>query len=159
MLDKEDKEILRHISQTLQKINHRQETDELVSESNKLFEKSDSRVENALNQIQNAFDRIHDKAFDFNNILIGAYLVLGTYPSDSPQLRLWTVTFPLINLVYLVYIDIRQMEIHRFAAREQEWTAVEREEYSNRISKQTRLSLLALVLSLGCLIYLIIQLT
>src|SRR5688500_13849940 len=116
MLDKEDKEILRQINQILQKISHRQETEELFSESNKLLEKSDTRVENALNQIQNAFDRIHDKAFDFNNILIGAYLVLGTFPSNSPQLQLWTVTFPLINLVYLVYIDIRQMEIYRFSA-------------------------------------------
>lgn len=157
-MDKEDKEILKQINQSLREINNRQETEELFSESNKLLKKSDERVENALNQIQNTFDRIHDKAFDFNNILIGAYLVLGTFPSESPQLKLWTVIFPLINLVYLVYIDIRQMEIHRFAAREQEWTAVDREEYGKRINKQTLLSLLALVLSLGCLIYLLVEL-
>jgi hypothetical protein len=157
-VDKDDKETLKQINQTLQKINSRLEADELFSESNKLLEKSDNRVENALSQIQNTFDRIHDKAFDFNNILIGAYLVLGTFPNDSPQLKLWTVIFPLINLVYLVYIDIRQMEIHRFAAREQEWTAVEREKHGKKINNQTLLSLLALGLSLSCLIYLIVQL-
>ena len=157
-LEKENNEILNEINQTLQKINHRQETSELLAESNKLFDKSDRRVENSLNQIQNTFDKIHDKVFNFNNILIGAYLVLGTFPSESPKLKLWTTIFPIINLVYLVYIDIQQMEIHRFASREQEWTAPEREEYGKKISKQTRLSLLALLLSLGCLIYLITKL-
>ena len=158
-MEKDNNEILKQISETLQKINSRHETDELFSESNKLFEKSDRRVENALNQIQETFDRIHDKVFNFNNILIGVYLVLGTFPNDSPKLNIWTVVFPIINLVYLVYIDIRQMEIHRFASREQEWTSVEREEYGKRISKQTLLSLLALAFSLGCLIYLITRLT
>jgi hypothetical protein len=158
-LEKDNNEILKQISETLQKINSRQETEELFSESNKLFEKSDRRVENASNQIQNAFDRIHDKVFNFNNILIGVYLVLGTFPSSSPKLNIWTVVFPIINLVYLVYIDIRQMEIHRFASREQEWTSVEREEYGKRIRRQTLLSLLALVFSIACLIYLITRLT
>lgn len=158
-MDKENLEVLKTISETLQKINNRQDSEEMFSESNKLFEKSDRRVENALHQIQNSFDRIHDKVFNFNNILIGVYLVLGTFPSDSPKLNIWTVVFPIINLVYLVYIDIRQMEIHRFASREQEWTSVEREEYGKRISKQTLFSLFALLLSLSCLIYLIMKLS
>lgn len=158
-MEKGNNEILKQISENLIKINARQETDEFISESTKLFEKSDKRVENALNQIQNSFDRIHDKVFNFNNILIGVYLVLGTFPSDSPKLNIWTVIFPIINLVYLVYIDIRQMESHRFASREQEWTSIEREEFGRRIGKQTLLSILALVLSMACLIYLIIRLT
>jgi hypothetical protein len=158
-LKKENSEILKHISETLNKINARQETDELFSESTKLFEKSDRRVENAMNQIQNAFDRIHDKVFNFNNVLIGVYLVLGTFPDNSPILNIWTVILPISNLVYLVYIDIRQMEIHRFASREPEWTSLEREEYGRRIKKQTILSLFALGLSLACLIYVITRLT
>jgi hypothetical protein len=157
-LEKDTNEILKQISETLQKINSRQETEELFSESNKFFDKSDRRVENALIQIQNAFDRIHDKVFNFNNILIGVYLVLGTFPNDSPKINIWMVIFPIINLVYMVYIDIRQMEIHRFASKEQEWTNVEREEYRRRIDSQTILSLLALVLSLACLIFLITRL-
>ncbi len=158
-MEKYNNEILKQITATLQKINSRQETEELFSESNKLFEKSDRRVEKALDQIQNTFDRIHDKVFNFNNILIGVYLVLGTFPSQSPKLNMLTVIFPIINLIYLVYIDIRQMEIHRFASREQKWTAVEREEYGKRIGKQTLLSLSALAFSLACLIYLITRLT
>lgn len=158
-MDKETNETLKQISETLDKINARQRTEELFSESNKLFEKSDRRVENALNQIQNAFDRIHDKVFNFNNILIGVYLVLGTFPNNSPILNIWTVIFPIVNLVYLVYIDIRQMEIHRFASREQEWTSKDHEEYGSRIKKQTLLSLFALGFSLACLVYLITRLT
>jgi hypothetical protein len=157
-LEKDNNEILKQISETLQKINNRLEADELLSESNNILAKSDRRVENALNQIQNTFDRIHDKVFNFNNILIGIYLVLGTFPSGSPKLNILTVIFPIINLVYLVYIDIRQMGIHRFASREQEWTSVEREEYGKKISTQTILSLLALVISIACLVYLITRL-
>jgi len=85
-------------------------------------------------------------------------LVLATFPDKSPILRLWVAIFPILNLIYLVFIDIRQMEIHRFASRELEWSADEREEYGKKIRKQTNLSLIALITSIGCLIYLIIEL-
>ncbi|NBR13060.1 MAG: hypothetical protein EBU01_00615 [Crocinitomicaceae bacterium] len=154
----ENNELLKQINDVLQKINNRQEIEEMLSDSNKILDKTDRRVENALNQIQNSFDRIHDKVFNFNNILIGVYLVLGTFPSDSPKLNIWTVIFPITILVYLVIIDIRQMEIHRFASREQEWTSLEREEFGRKIQTQTLLSLLALFLSIACLAYLIFKL-
>ncbi|KOF03325.1 hypothetical protein OB69_08550 [Roseivirga seohaensis subsp. aquiponti] len=142
---------LEEINKTLKEINSRQELSEL-------FGKSDRRVENSLNQIQNSFDRIHDRAFNFNNILLGAYLVLGTFPNESPKLELWTIIFPLIILSYLIFIEYRQMEIHRFASREQQWTSVERDEYISRIKGQTLYSLFGLVLSVLCLAYLIFNL-
>ncbi|MCL2290448.1 MAG: hypothetical protein FWC34_07075 [Bacteroidetes bacterium] len=157
-MEKESTEILKQINESLQKIIHQKETDELLSDTNMIFQKSDRRVENSLNLIQNSFDRIHDKVFHFNNILIGIYLVLGTFPTESPILNIWTVIFPIVNLIYLIYIDYRQMEIHRFASREQEWRAKEREDYGKKIRKQTLLSLLALVSSFACLIYLITKL-
>jgi hypothetical protein len=150
--------ILEEINKSLKKINARQETSELFAETNKLLEKSDNRVENSLNQIQNTFDRIHDKVFNFNNILIGAYLVLATFPESSPKLKLWTIVFPILNLVFLIFIDVRQMEIHRFASKEESWTEVERNQFGQKIKNQTMLSLIALVLSLFCLGYLIINL-
>jgi len=128
-----------------------------MDETNKLFDKSDRRVEHATNQIQNTFDRVHDKIFNFNNILIGAFLVLGTFPNDTPHVKLWTIIFPIFNMAFMIYIDIRQMEIHRYAAGEQEWTDIERDEYGRKINKQTRLSLLSLFLSVSCLVYLIIK--
>ena len=147
--------LLEQINKSLVEMNVREKTNEMMADTNKLFDKSDRRVENALDQIQNTFDRIHDKVFNFNNILIGAFLVLGTFPSDAPHMKLWTIVFPIVNMIFLIYIDYRQMEIHRFAAGEQEWTNSEREEYGNKIKKQTQLSLFALFLSLVCLIYLI----
>ena len=115
-------------------------------------------VEHATNQIQNTFDRVHDKIFNFNNILIGAFLVLGTFPNETPHVKLWTIIFPIFNMAFMIYIDIKQMEIHRYAAGEQEWNNTEREKYGQKINKQTRLSLLSLLLSVCCLIYLIIKL-
>lgn len=153
-----DNDILKQIRDDLRSINARQKTDELFSDTTKLMEKSDKRVEYSINQIQSSFDRIHDKVFNFNNILIGVYLVLGTFPNNFPILNIWTVTFPIINLVYLVCIDIRQMEIHRFASREQEWTSLEHNEYERKIKNQTTLSLFALIFSLIILVYLIIRL-
>jgi len=155
--EKKTIEILEEINKSLQEINRRQDTEEVFSESNNLIQKVKKRVESRTNQIQDSFDRIHDKVFNFNNIMIAAYMVLGTFPSDSPILPLWTVIFPIINLIYLILLEIRQMEIHRFAAHEMEWTSIERDEYGKKIDKQTLLSLGAMGLSLGCLIYIIIN--
>lgn len=157
-MDKEVIKLLEQINKTLVEMNVRQRTSEMIEETNKLFDKSDRRVEHATNQIQNTFDRVHDKTFNFNNILIGAFLVLGTFPNDTPHVKLWTIIFPIFNMAFMIYIDIKQMEIHRYAAGEQEWNKTERAEYGKKINKQTRLSLLSLLLSVCCLIYLIIKL-
>jgi hypothetical protein len=156
-MDKDSIKILREINASLKSINSRNETSEMFAETEKLLEKSDCRVEKAIDQIQTAFDRIHDKVFNFNNILIGAYLVLGTFPSNSPTLKLWTIIFPILNLIFMIYIDFRQMEIHRFASKEQEWANVERAAYGVKIRKQTLLSLLSFLLSLISLVYLIVK--
>ena len=153
--DKKTLELLEEIKNSIQEINRRKDTKASFSESEKLFLKIDRRVEYSINQIQESFDRIHDKVFNFNNIMIAAYLVLVTFPSNSPILPLWTVTFPIINLIYLIILDIKQMEIHRFASREMDWTPEQRDEFGKRISKQTWLSLLAMGLSIICLGYII----
>ena len=149
MVDK-NLEILEEINTTLKEIN-------IHNETNKLSKEIDKRVEYSTNQIQNSFDRIHDKVFNFNNILIATFMVLSTYPSKSPILDLWAVVFPIFNLIFLLYLEIRQMEIHRFAAKERDWTDIERNEYGKKLNSQTLLSLLSFCLSLGCLIYLIIK--
>lgn len=156
-MENKEIKILEEINQTMKKIYTHFETEELLSESDKLISKAEDRVENSLNQIQNTFDRIHDKVFNFNNIMIGVYLVLATFPEKTPILKLWVAIFPILNLIYLIYIDISQMEIHRFASREMEWTSIERNEYGRKISNQTNLSLIALFASICCLAYLIFE--
>jgi hypothetical protein len=155
--DKKTIELLEEIKDSLQEINSRQDTESEFAESNRLLGKAEQRVEYSTNQIQVSFDRIHDKVFNFNNIMIATYMVLGTFPNDSPILQLWTVIFPIINLIFLILIEVRQMGIHRFAANEMAWTQKERKEYGDRINKQTLLSLGAMGLSLGFLIYIIIK--
>jgi hypothetical protein len=155
----EDKnlEILKEINSNLKEINLRLESTQLFSESEKLLDKVDVRVENSTYQIQNTFDRIHDKVFNFNNILIATFMVLGTFPSESPILKLWTVIFPIFNLIFLIFLEIRQMEIHRFSAKEKEWTSNDPAKYGKKINGQTFLSLFSFAISLSCLIYLIIK--
>jgi hypothetical protein len=156
-MEKETIRLLEQINKSLIEINIREKTTEMMQETNKLLDKSDRRVEQATDQIQNTFDRIHDKIFNFNNILIGAFLFLGKFQNNQPYVKLWTIIFPILNMAYMIFIDIRQMEIHRYAAGEQDWTNAERDEYGKKIEKQTKLSLLSLVLSMGCLLYLIIK--
>lgn len=149
--------ILEEINHTLKKINNRQEIEEENHDINKVFDSVDRRVEHSVNQIQNSFDRIHDKIFNFNNILIGSFMVLGTFPSEKPILKLWTVFFPIINLIFMICLEIRQMNIHRFVSNEKKFTDKEREQYGKKVVSQTLYSLLSFVLTIACLIYLVIK--
>ena len=148
-------ELLEEIDKSLKELNVRENIREEMSDSNKTLQKIDNRVEYSTNQIQNSFDRIHDKVFNFNNIILGAFLVLSTYPSNSPIINMWLIIFPIAILIFLVWLEIRQMGIHRLAAKENEWTSKELKEYGDRINKQTLLSLLSFVLSISSLLYLI----
>lgn len=157
-MDNDSIKILNEISKTLKAINLRQETTEKFSESDKSIEKIDLFVEHHTNQIQNTFDKIHDKVFNFNNILIGGYLALGTFPESSPKIELWTTIFPIINLIFMIFIDINQMEIHRYAANRKNWIDGNELKYGKQIKTQTKYSLLSFLLSTLCLGYLVLKL-
>lgn len=156
-MDDKNQKLLEEINKSLKEINIRQQSDEMMADTNQIMDRVERRVEHSTNQIQNSFDRIHDKVFNFNNILIATFMILGTFPNDSPILELWVVIFPIINLIFLIWLEIRQMGIHRFAANEKDWTSIERKKYGKRINSQTLLSLLSFGLSLACLIYLVIE--
>jgi hypothetical protein len=156
-MEDQTQKLLKEISETLKAINDRQDTNEMFAKSDKRLDKVDQRIEYSTQQIQNTFDRIHDKVFNFNNILIGAFLVLGTFPSESPILYLWTVIFPIVNLVFMILLEIRQMNIHRFAANEEKWIESDYTKHGKMIDQQTLLSLLSFILSLSSLIYLVVE--
>ena len=103
-----DTKILEEINKTLKEINVRQKIGEENHDINKVLDVVDRRVEHSINQIQNSFDRIHDKVFNFNNILIGAFMVLGTFPSEIPIIKLWTVFFPISNLMFLIWLESKR---------------------------------------------------
>ena len=67
---------LEEINDSLKYIVKHFDIKEQFSESDNLITKAENRVEHSTNQIQNSFDRIHDKVFNFNNIMIATYMVL-----------------------------------------------------------------------------------
>lgn len=143
---------LKNIERILAEFKVKSEVEELTSESTKLIEKVESRVEYSTQQIQASFDRLHDKAFNFNNITLSICLVLATFPQDKPIAPMWAIIIPVIILVFIIVLDWRQMEIHRFTSKEMEWRDKERNEYPIKIRNQSLLSLLMLILSAGWLV-------
>lgn len=157
-MKQEEKNILKQINAKLTKIMVFIESNSLSKESERLFQKSENRVEYSLQQIQNSFNRIHDKLFRLNNILIGLYIVLSTYPADNLKLKLWTVIFPLMNLIYFIWIEYRQLGIHRFASNQLHWSEKEREQYGKKIGSQNLYSLLSILFTAGIILFLIFKL-
>lgn len=149
--------LLVEIKEILSEINSRQESLEITSESKELLKKIDNRVENSLNQIQFSFDKIHDRLFNFNSVMIATFLVLGTFPTEAPFIKLWTSAFPIANLLFLIFIEWRQMEIHRFASKEFDWTETDRVKYGKLISTQSLISLLSIITTIAILIYISIK--
>lgn len=87
------------------------------------------------------FDRIHDKLFNFNNILIGGYFALSQiYESFS----IYGIIIPLVNLGILLFIEYRMMEKSRFEADIRKKTKEEIDKHGTTINKTTLYSLLAI---------------
>jgi len=141
------------IKEILSKINSRLEFTETDNETNEILRRIDNRVENSLSQIQLSFDKIHDRLFNFNSVLIAIFLVLGTFPNNEPIIELWTSVFPIANLLFLIFIEWRQMEIHRFASNEVNWTEKDRIKYGKLISSQSLISLLSIITTIAIFIY------
>lgn len=156
---KEDTKLLKEIRDLLQSIDAREETNELISESNGLIKKAEKRSNDALNKIGSSFDRIHDKLFTFNNILLAAFLGLSKYPSEDPIFHLWSVFLPILNLVLLIILEKMQMEIYRHQSLEMKWTETDREKHGRMIRNQNLRSLSAILFTLGIFIYLLIAIT
>lgn len=150
-------ELLSEIRDLLKSIELRQKSNERMSEGDALIEKVEDRTYDALNNLQNSFDRIHDKLFAFNSMLIIAFLGLSKYPYDNPILRLWVVFLPILSLIFLVWLEIKQMEIHRHTAKEMEWIEKDRIRYRLMIRTQNRRSLFAIIFTIGIFSYLIIK--
>ena len=156
---KEDTKLLKETRDLLQSIDAREETNELISESNGLIKKAEKRSNDALNKIGSSFDRIHDKLFTFNNILLAAFLGLSKYPSEDPIFHLWSVFLPILNLVLLIILEKMQMEIYRHQSLEMKWTETDREKHGRMIRNQNLRSLSAILFTLGIFIYLLIAIT
>lgn len=155
----EDNKLLEEIRDLLHSLDAREETNELFSESSGLIKKAENRADDALNKISSSFDRIHDKLFTFNNIMLAAFLGLSKYPTENPIFDLWSVFLPIVNLIFLIILEKTQMEIYRHQSLEMKWEEPDRVQHGKMINKQNLRSLLAIFITFGIFIYLLVKIT
>lgn len=104
------------------------------------------------------FDRIHDKLFDLNNILIAGYFALATL---SKSVSKGIVFVPVINLLFLIYVDYRMLEKSRLQSQITKVNMLEVERYGRIIDRTNWYSLGIIVTTVAVtvvLIYVLYQL-
>lgn len=120
-----------------------------MSEYSDELEEIDKRVEEAIANmrkteeegLQNTlkhFDRIHDKLFDFNNLLIAGYFALATLKQNVP---IRSILVPIINMCFLIFIEYRMMEKSRFQSQIGSKTQSDIEKWGKGISQTNLYSL------------------
>ena len=157
MKNPEINQLLQEILTYLKKIEIRNQTKEMTSESDSLIKKTETRADNALHRIGLSFDRIHDKLFMFNDVMIVAFLGFSKFPSDKPIFALWSAVIPLLNLIFLIILEKKQMEIYRHESLQMEWHDRDRERYGRMIRNQNLRSLLGIITTGIILIYLFVS--
>jgi len=73
----------------------------------------DDTARKGLTNILHYFDRIHDKLFTLNNILIAGYFASSKI---SPSINMIYILIPIFNLVFLIFLEYRMMELSRAEA-------------------------------------------
>ena len=115
------------------------------------LKKIDKIKEDAEKNVLNHFNRMHDKLFVFNNILIAGYFALSRIETTINKT---VIIIPLINLVFLIFIEYLMMEKSR---KETSVDELEIDEFiifaQNKDKKATRYSLLAIVSTLSVFSY------
>jgi len=155
---KETNRILSKMLELLKTNEARISTDELMAEGDNLIKKAEKEEEEASQKIQSSFDRIHDKLFNFNNMLIAAFLGLTKFPSEQPIFSLWVAILPILNLIYLMLLEKWQMEIYRHAAKRMEWDLTnDVEKYGKMINSQNLRSFFSIITTFGLFLFLVIK--
>jgi len=116
------------------------------------FEKKIEKIkEDATKNILNHFNRIHDKLFTFNNILIAGYFALSRIETD---INIKVIMVPLLNLIFLIFIEFLMMEKSRKEAGVDELGLDEFIDFSENKDKKTTLySLFAIITTLAVFAY------
>lgn len=112
------------------------------------FEKKIDKIkEDAVKNILSHFNRINDKLFTFNNILIGGYFALSRIEAD---INIKVIIIPLLNLVFLIFLEYLMMEKSRKEASVDELGLEEFIHFAeNKETKTTLYSLLAIISTLS----------
>jgi hypothetical protein len=74
------------------------------------FKEIDDAEEQGKKNILKYFDRLHDKLFTFNNIMIIGFFAISKIDTN---ISIKNILIPLFNLVFLIFIEYRMMELSR----------------------------------------------
>jgi hypothetical protein len=87
---------------------------ELGIMTDKELQEMDDRLnkteESGLLDLVKYFDRIHDKLFQLNTVIVGAYFALIAIQKNT---SVWFMLIPVLNVFLLLYVDYRMMEKSR----------------------------------------------
>lgn len=100
------------------------------------------REEEGLKNTLKHFDRIHDKLFTFNNILIAGFFTLAKFENE---VSIATILIPIVNMVFLIWIEYRMMEKSRFESDITTKPLAEIHKYGKGIEKTNLYSLLSIL--------------
>ena len=74
------------------------------------YKEIDDAEEQGKKNILKYFDRLHDKLFTFNNIMIVGFFAISKIDKN---ISINNILIPLFNLVFLIFIEYRMMELSR----------------------------------------------
>lgn len=113
----------------------------LAEIENRMNKREEEGIKNTLKH----FDRIHDKLFSINTMFIAGFFALIKF---SENVSTMTILIPVLNMIYLIWIEYRMMEKSRFEADIKNKTADEIQKWEKSISINNFLSLLSIALTL-----------
>lgn len=96
------------------------------------------------------FDRINDKLFQLNNMIIVGYFALIVI---EPKTSSWLILIPIVNFLFLLFVDYQMMQKSRMESNYKSLGAVEREKYGRLISSSNQYSLLTIITTLIVMIF------
>jgi len=119
--------------------------DEMDKNVAEIENRMNKREEEGLKNVLKHFDRIHDKLFSLNTMFIAGFFALIKISSNISST---TILIPVINMIYLIWIEYRMMEKSRFEANIKNKTSDEIKKWGKSISINNWLSLLSIALTL-----------
>lgn len=119
--------------------------DEMDRNLEDIEKRMSKREEEGLKNILKHFDRIHDKLFSINTVFIAGFFALIKI---SDNISTTTILIPILNMLYLIWIEYRMMEQSRFEADIKSKTPDEIQKWRKSISISNWLSFLSIALTL-----------
>ena len=119
--------------------------DEMQKEMDQIDARMTKSEEEGLKNMLKHFDRIHDKLFSINTMFIASFFALIKI---SNNISTSIILIPVLNMIYLIWIEYRMMEKSRFETSIKSKTQEEINNWGKSISTNNWLSLFSITLTL-----------